>query len=615
MDSDDDVMWGYSSDEEDGEDTHGQQYEEQQQPQEQLQEDFSREEQQQQPTPTQTPRDALVASPSSGQAMQTPRETPAASSSPATVVQGSGRSEFRVMTAVDIIHEQDSLIQSVEELLSLPRPISRALLLWSGWSKERLLDKYYQDEASASAKAGVTNAVRVAKNNIRSPSRPAPTPASSMPSCPICMAPSSTALPSLHCGHAFCGDCWASYLRFKVEEGPTCLFATCPRHDCDEVIPAEIFQELGSEETGSKYTALLAESYVDINRRIKWCPGASCDRAIRGTGAATSVECTCGTAFCFRCGHEHDHFPASCSDRAKWEERCSAEEGNANWILENTKKCPRCFTRIEKSQGCNKVGCKQCGYDFCWICCGPWSEHGNGNYYGCNKFKKKGKGKENVPVEENDEFLHHFKRYGAHKSALKFAEKHVREAKEKVSSLRRSGKASKWIDSGAFYVDAAQMVAQCRTMLMYSYVFAYYTLPEGSPEREVFSYLQSNLESNTEALSEMSEADIHETDRSALVNFTAVTKTLKNNMRQGVESGLASSVYTRILRFTGSNVGDQKVVVPSAPISKSKETKPVARIRSSSSGSGPAAVKMRNSKKTTKAATTTQRRKSKLTRQ
>ena len=31
MDSDDDVMWGYSSDEEDGEDTHGQQYEEQQQ--------------------------------------------------------------------------------------------------------------------------------------------------------------------------------------------------------------------------------------------------------------------------------------------------------------------------------------------------------------------------------------------------------------------------------------------------------------------------------------------------------------------------------------------------------------------------------------------------------
>ena len=85
----------------------------------------------------------------------------------------------------------------------------------------------------------------------------------------------------------------------------------------------------------------------------------------------------------------------TCKQRNEWLDRCGSQGGNAQWILENTKKCPKCNTRIEKNQGCNKVSCKQCGHHFCWICQGPWSEHGNGNYYGCNKFKKKGQGKEN----------------------------------------------------------------------------------------------------------------------------------------------------------------------------------------------------------------------------
>ena len=61
----------------------------------------------------------------------------------------------------------------------------------------------------------------------------------------------------------------------------------------------------------------------------------------------------------------------------------------ANWILANTKKCPKCYTRIEKNQGCNHMTCQQCKYDFCWICGEPWEDHGanTGGYYKCNKFK------------------------------------------------------------------------------------------------------------------------------------------------------------------------------------------------------------------------------------
>ena len=42
-------------------------------------------------------------------------------------------------------------------------------------------------------------------------------------------------------------------------------------------------------------------------------------------------------------------------------------------------------------QGCNHIICrsKGCGFEFCWVCLSPWSDHGQrtGGYYACNKFK------------------------------------------------------------------------------------------------------------------------------------------------------------------------------------------------------------------------------------
>jgi ariadne-1 len=52
------------------------------------------------------------------------------------------------------------------------------------------------------------------------------------------------------------------------------------------------------------------------------------------------------------------------------------ESETANWILANTKKCPACNARIEKNHGCNHMHCKLCKHEFCWICMGPWGEHG-----------------------------------------------------------------------------------------------------------------------------------------------------------------------------------------------------------------------------------------------
>merc|ERR1719331_1111481 len=79
----------------------------------------------------------------------------------------------------------------------------------------------------------------------------------------------------------------------------------------------------------------------------------------------------CGCTFCFKCGEEA-HEPSSCSELVSWVEKCQNESETANWILANTKRCPKCQTRIEKNQGCNHMSCSQCKYEFCWMCMGDW---------------------------------------------------------------------------------------------------------------------------------------------------------------------------------------------------------------------------------------------------
>ena len=47
----------------------------------------------------------------------------------------------------------------------------------------------------------------------------------------------------------------------------------------------------------------------------------------------------------------------------------------------------------------------------------------------------------------------------------------------------------------------------------------------------------------------MSEKPLEQVDRETMLNFVACTNTLIDNLRKGIQGGLASSAYTRILRF------------------------------------------------------------------
>ena len=65
----------------------------------------------------------------------------------------------------------------------------------------------------------------------------------------------------------------------------------------------------------------------------------------------------------------------------------AGDAANTEWLANHTKPCPKCSVPIERDAGCNHFVCNKCRHEFCWVCMGPWSEHGaeTGGFYRCNR--------------------------------------------------------------------------------------------------------------------------------------------------------------------------------------------------------------------------------------
>lgn len=138
------------------------------------------------------------------------------------------------------------------------------------------------------------------------------------------------------------------------------MYTTCPEHKCPQIVSEAVFEEFVSPAELKRYQTFSLTSFVDINKTLRFCPGKDCGMVVKAPlSYPRSVRCNCGSVFCFRCGEEA-HEPSSCAELSMWKEKCQNESETANWILANTKQCPKCKTRIEKNQGCNHMTCRQC---------------------------------------------------------------------------------------------------------------------------------------------------------------------------------------------------------------------------------------------------------------
>jgi ariadne-1 len=459
---------------------------------------------------------------------------------------GHVKAGIQMMKAEEVRPEMLKVCEDVCEVLRISTAAAGVLLRQVHWVKEILLEQYIADDNEKILKlAGVYN---------RCGQTPPKNSSGGQFLCPICYDETTDTL-SMPCGHSFCRDCWSDFCSNAINDGPTCVMATCPQADCPEVVTEEEMEAALGKDSPllQKFLTYQLRSFVESNPLTRWCPGRGCERIACALSAAAMeaegsvAHCVdCLTNFCLVCGEE-PHAPAGCKVLAKWLQKCRNESETANWILANTKSCPKCLSRIEKNQGCNHLTCQRCRHEFCWICMGDWNDHGanTGGYYKCNRY-------ENGNLDNNsdlsdaarakrdlDRYLHYYKRYHAHQEAQKFAKRQLKETEHRMEMLQQSNDENRWTD--VEYLKAAtEQLIECRRVLKYTYVFAYYldSVTHSTMQRERFEHHQEMLEKFTEKLSELSEKPLPEMDRTDVVNQTRVVDRFMKNILKYVEDGM-----------------------------------------------------------------------------
>lgn len=278
---------------------------------------------------------------------------------------------IRMLPADELKPVMNDQIQEAVEVLGVPPSAAAILLREHKWAKERLFQSFFDNPEAVEEKCGVLARCRNAamltsgvgdKKSL--PSRLTRS-NSAVRKCEICMDEDGfdpDDMISMPCGHEFCETCWYGYIANALEKGPLCVRETCPQAGCSELLSEE---EVGraAPDLLPKFENYQLRSFVETYGLTRWCPGPGCGQVALAPGsggvfadAGGVAKChACDTSFCLKCGVE-PHAPVTCQHLAKWQEKCRNESETANWILANTKPCPKCSSRIEKNQGCN-VSC------------------------------------------------------------------------------------------------------------------------------------------------------------------------------------------------------------------------------------------------------------------
>jgi len=409
--------------------------------------------------------------------------------------------DYQVLEPKDLVNLQEKESSQIQGVLGIPMSAATCLLRQYKWKQDKLIDKYMEDPEGVLSKGGISldkgnEGIEIMKNFT----------------CEICcMTETKMKTYALACGHRFCFDCYQQYVTMKIAETSDsriqCMANCKLRFDDTQV------RKLVKEEVYEKYERIVNQSYLDDHEHLKWCPAPNCRYAIECHIAQSSlksivpsVKCKCEYAFCFGCGLE-SHQPAICSIVKLWLKKCADDSETANWISANTKECAKCHATIEKNGGCNHMQCKKCKHDFCWVCLGPWSDHGT-SWYNCNRYDDKAsedaRSTQTKSRAQLERYLHYFTRYDNHHSSAKLEQELYQKIEKKMETLQKNTDLS-WIEV-QFLKKAASTLFKCRMILKWTYAFAYYL--EKNNHTLIFEDNQRDLEMAVEQLSELLEKEI-----------------------------------------------------------------------------------------------------------
>ncbi|CAN6582349.1 hypothetical protein ACFX13_034550 [Malus domestica] len=458
---------------------------------------------------------------------------------------------YNVLTEADIRQHQEEDIMRISTVLSIPKFAASILLRYYNWSVSKVHDEWFADEERVRRAVGLPEKPVVEYPNA------------SELHCGICFEiyPRDK-MHAAACGHPFCSSCWAGYISTAINDGPGCLMLRCPDPSCSAVVCQDMINDLASYEEKEKYSRYFIRSYVEDNRKTKWCPAPGCDYAIDFIvgGGSYDVTCRCSYSFCWNCTEEA-HRPVDCGTVSKWIMKNSAESENMNWILANSKPCPKCKRPIEKNQGCMHITCTPpCKFEFCWLCLGAWSDHGErtGGFYACNRYetaKQEGVYDESEKRREMaknslERYTHYYERWATNQSSRQKALADLQQMQtvhlEKLSDTQCQPESQL-----KFITEAWLQIVECRRVLKWTYAYGYYLPEHEHAKRQFFEYLQGEAESGLERLHQCAEKELqvylNDEDpskdfnefRTKLAGLTSVTRNYFENLVRALENGLS----------------------------------------------------------------------------
>eukprot|EP00735_Rhodelphis_limneticus_P011548 TRINITY_DN4662_c0_g1::TRINITY_DN4662_c0_g1_i1::g.19509::m.19509 TRINITY_DN4662_c0_g1::TRINITY_DN4662_c0_g1_i1::g.19509 ORF type:complete len:488 (-),score=78.94,sp/Q94981/ARI1_DROME/32.70/3e-29,IBR/PF01485.16/2.2e-06,IBR/PF01485.16/1.5e+04,IBR/PF01485.16/1.4e+03,zf-Di19/PF05605.7/1.1e+04,zf-Di19/PF05605.7/2e+03,zf-Di19/PF05605.7/0.00018,zf-Di19/PF05605.7/16,zf-XS/PF03470.9/0.14,zf-XS/PF03470.9/6.8e+02,zf-Mss51/PF13824.1/10,zf-Mss51/PF13824.1/2.5e+02 TRINITY_DN4662_c0_g1_i1:507-1970(-) len=196
--------------------------------------------------------------------------------------------------------------------------------------------------------------------------------------------------------------------------------------------------------------------------------------------------------------------------------RCEEDGGNAIWLQNNTKDCPRCGVPIEKNGGCNWVLCRSCRFEFCWFCT-RYMRHADFATHRCNVYTEEvaQEGEKGTPARASPatstpvksterrqdilRFRHFYERFVGHNNSLKLE---LNLCKPLDLLLEQLAHSIDMVDL-EYLRKAWQLLILSRQRLRASYVLAYYQKWPSENSKTIFEDLQHLSESRTEALSKL----------------------------------------------------------------------------------------------------------------
>ncbi|XP_022992199.1 probable E3 ubiquitin-protein ligase ARI8 [Cucurbita maxima] len=481
---------------------------------------------------------------------------------------------YTILNESDIRQRQEDDITRISSVLSISRVASIVLLRHFNWSVTKVHDEWFADETSVRKQVGLLEAPVVHVLNARERT------------CGICFEsyPNSR-IKSAACGHPFCANCWEGYITTSINDGPGCLALRCPDPSCSAVVDQDMINSLVSNEDRKKYARYLLRSYVEDNKKTKWCPAPGCEHAVlfdAGNGNY-DVSCLCTYGFCWKCTEEA-HRPVDCATVEKWILKNSAESENMNWILANSKPCPKCKRPIEKNQGCMHMTCTPpCTFEFCWLCLGAWSDHGErtGGFYACNRYEvakqdgvyDEAEKRREMAKNSLERYTHYYERWASNQTSRQKAIADLHQMQnvhiEKLSDIHCTPESQL-----KFITEAWLQIIECRRVLKWTYSYGYYLPEQEHAKRQFFEYLQGEAESGLERLHQCAEKELLQfvsaegpskefnDFRTKLAGLTSVTRNYFENLVRALENGLsdvnshgASSGTTSSKNTAGSSKG------------------------------------------------------------